>query len=192
MKVNNRHLKALKAIASQDETRWVINGVHFEPCKGGYLMVATDGRKFAVMFEETKEELPQAFTLAARDIDFLRARVLFLEISHSNGKITIDGWKPDYMPSVRCDAIEGDYPKWRQVIPTAAFEPFDFCFDGCVFQPFIDLTRAVCPASRAIYLRTHGDSLGQISVFNENPNFYGVLMPMRDGGGEKTIPKWLL
>lgn len=192
MKVNNRHLKALKSIAGRDETRYVLNGVHFEPCEGGYLMVAADRRRLAVIFKETKEELLLPFTLAARDIDFLPARVLHLDICHSNGKITIDGLKPDYMPLVWCDAIEGDFPKWRQAIPKDPFVPSQFVLDGTVLEPFIKCTMAVCRTSNAMYFRASMDPLGPISILNGNPNFYGLIMPMRSEADEKQIPKWLL
>lgn len=113
-------LAIVSGCASSDITRYVLNGVHFNPEDGGRL-VATDGRRLACAPAVVP---PTPFTLPSATVDVL-AHPGFI-----GNDVKVRMWKVDegewisirsgnhHLVSKR---IEGDFPNFRQVIP--AFTP---------------------------------------------------------------------
>lgn len=177
------------ALTSLDETRFLLNGLNIEPVKDGNLLVATDGRRLGVLFQPG-EPIKQSFILPRWIMDFIplkgAAKDLELELVSSK-EIMIKG---EQMPLMSIEPIEGDYPKWRQVVPSTPFAPANINLSALVLEPFIACAKVLCPQSPTLYFRQNGDEIGAISVFIGNPNFYGVIMPVREEGSTKQIPDW--
>jgi len=109
--------------ASTDETRYVLTGVLLS-FKGGKLtMVATDGRRLALVEQEIEvpKEAETEVIIPSRAVDEL------LRILGSEGELSIQ--VKDKQVAFQCDhillvskVIEGTYPNYRQVIPTQCEE----------------------------------------------------------------------
>lgn len=108
---------------STDETRYVLNGILFSFKNNALTMVATDGRRLAMVEQEL--EFPQS-----QEIDFIVPTKAVNELSRLLGdkgevaiKITGSQVGFDLEGSFLVSKlIEGNYPNYRQVIPGEAKE----------------------------------------------------------------------
>lgn len=108
---------------STDETRYVLNGILFSFKNGKLTMVATDGRRLAMVEQEL--EFPQSqevdFIVPTKAVNEL-ARLLadtgdvLIKVTSSQVGFDLDG---GFLVS---KLIEGNYPNYRQVIPGDAKE----------------------------------------------------------------------
>lgn len=108
---------------STDETRYVLNGILFSFKNGKLTMVATDGRRLAMVEQEL--EFPQSqevdFIVPTKAVNEL-ARLLadtgdvLIKVTNSQVGFDLDG---GFLVS---KLIEGNYPNYRQVIPGDAKE----------------------------------------------------------------------
>jgi DNA polymerase-3 subunit beta len=103
---------------SDDETRYLMNGVYFEKNDNKYVMVATDGRRLA--YAEKEISLPTA------DFDgvIIPEKILSIVLKHSgnegniNIKITNKTIFISFgMYNFSSVLIEGQYPNYKRVIP---------------------------------------------------------------------------
>lgn len=189
MKINHKYLRAMLAIASNDECRFVLNGVSVEPVKDGNLVVATDGRRLAVYFCYGVPE-PKPFIIPKWVMEFVPARIQQLEITVKDYQGKIVGIHPYRMPTINFEPIQGDYPKWRQVVPKGEFKPVHVNVNAKILEPFLNCAKAFCPGTPTLYFRGCGSELEGISVFIPNDAFYGIIMPMRKEGKEPVVPAW--
>jgi DNA polymerase III subunit beta len=113
-------LASVAGCASSDVTRYVLNGVHFNPEDGGRV-VATDGRRLACAPAVVP---PTPFTLPSATVNVLAHPVF------TGNDVHVRLWNVDEGEwiSIRSGShhlvskrIEGDFPNYRQVIP--AFTP---------------------------------------------------------------------
>ena len=103
---------------STDETRYVLNGILFSFKNGNLTMVATDGRRLAMVTHEV--EFPQS-----HEIDMIVPTKAVNELSRLLGdegdviiRVTNSQVGFDLGPSVLVSKlIDGNYPNYRQVIP---------------------------------------------------------------------------
>lgn len=203
LSVPKRELMAMRELQSVDETRFVLNGVNFQVSKKRLLLVATDGRKIGILLSEVGEtelELsrmtgPLEFTCDYPLVKYLKAdsigRVLLkydgkhIEFSDGDTAITVA-------------AIEGNFPKWTHVVPRGKFVKADYHFNVKYLQQFHMCAKILNPTSDGhVHLRGHDfdsggykDSQPPYSVFFDNPNFYGFLMPVAMSH-ESELPGWL-
>lgn len=111
-------LKKISYAASTDETRYVLNGVMLSFKTGKLAMVATDGRRLALV--EHEMEFPKE-----ADIDVIVPSKTVTELMHilgTEGELSIYVLKNQIMfdssnAFVCSKLIEGTYPNYKQVIP---------------------------------------------------------------------------
>ena len=109
-----------------DETRYNLNGVHFERSSADVLAVATDGHRMAVAVAADNDfPLPEnGVTVGGDQIKALKktlhrkSRGHFPAASVGVGRDWVELVIPG-RPSCRL-GIEGDFPTWRQVVPNVA------------------------------------------------------------------------
>lgn len=193
MKINHRHLKAVMSLASNDETRFLLNGVNIEPVKDGNLLVATDGRRLGVLFMPGTP-ITESFVLPKTFLKFIPTgagiKEFGVELVHTREATREIHITSPGMPRMIIDPIEGVYPKWRQVVPTGPFSPANINVSALILEPFLDCAKILSPSSPHLHFRQGGDDIGAISVFINNPLFFGVIMPIREEGSTKQIPDW--
>jgi DNA polymerase-3 subunit beta len=108
---------------STDETRYVLNGVLFSFKDNKLTLVATDGRRLAMV--EIELEFPRSHeadfivpTKAVTELQRLLADDGEIKVSMGSGQIAFDLNKTLLVSKL----IEGNYPNYRQVIPSEAKE----------------------------------------------------------------------
>ena len=121
-------LKSVSYAESQDETRYILNGVYFNFKDGKFSLVATDGRRLALMSKEmdvpaesagsiilpakTVSELTRLLDKGEKvKINFNERRCAFQIASNKDSSGLIDSI---YLYS---KVVEGNYPNYNQVIP---------------------------------------------------------------------------
>jgi DNA polymerase-3 subunit beta len=108
---------------STDETRYVLNGVLFSFKDNKLTLVATDGRRLAMA--EIELEFPRSHesdliipTKAVTELQRLLTDDGDVKVSMANGQIAFDLNKTLLVSKL----IEGNYPNYKQVIPSEAKE----------------------------------------------------------------------
>src|ERR1700751_4585109 len=108
---------------STDETRYVLNGVLFSFKENKLTLVATDGRRLAMV--DIELEFPRSHeadiivpTKAVTELQRLLADDCEVKVSIGNSQIAFDLNKTLLVSKL----IEGNYPNYRQVIPSEAKE----------------------------------------------------------------------
>jgi DNA polymerase III subunit beta len=108
---------------STDETRYVLNGVLFSFKDNKLTLVATDGRRLAMV--EIELEFPRSHeadlivpTKAVTELQRLLTDDGEIKVSMGSGQIAFDLYKTLLVSKL----IEGNYPNYRQVIPSEAKE----------------------------------------------------------------------
>lgn len=117
-------MKKTSFAISTDESRYVLNGIFVSMKESKLTMVATDGRRLALVDEEV--DIPEAvngdYIIPAKAINELN-RLLTeggsIELSFGENQAAMK-LKPEKGPEIRITTklIEGNYPNYRQVIPS--------------------------------------------------------------------------
>jgi DNA polymerase-3 subunit beta len=126
-KVKNM-LRRTSFAVSTDESRYVLNGIFFSLKEHKLTMVATDGRRLALAEEETdvSEKSQGEFIVPAKAVNEL-TRLMGdsgeIEITYTDNQAAFT-LKPEKAPKTLLvtKLIEGNYPNYRQVIPSEAKE----------------------------------------------------------------------
>ena len=123
-----RMLRQTSFAISKDETRYVLNGVYFSVSGARLSLVATDGRRLAHTQDDAdvKGDTKGEFIVPSKAVDELN-RLLATdgdaEIRFTDNYAEFTLRKPDSLPTVlTTKLIEGNYPNYKQVIPTEAKE----------------------------------------------------------------------
>ena len=121
-------LKNVSYAQSADESRYILNGVYFNFKDGRFSVVATDGRRLALMSKEM--EIPESsagsITLPAKTV----AELLRMLDKGNNVKVSFNERRASFQINVEKDTgglldsiylyskvVEGNYPNYNQVIP---------------------------------------------------------------------------
>lgn len=206
IQLNRADMLTINSFKSFDETRYVLNGVHFQITPTHVTMAATDGRCLGVMHQPINAHVPVTEPVEfIVNFDLLRSvrgigkghDVIRLNVEQADNnklRVSIIG-QHEFVAAV----IEGNYPAWKSVTPTTPFTGHD---ELILNEPYLAkfmaarniLTRNRKSASRAITFRQHG-KMGAVSVFMSGvPEFYGILMPMNLAENNKSpfiIPEWM-
>lgn len=141
-------LKSVAYAQSTDETRYILNGVYFNFKDGKLALVATDGRRLALVNKEL--EVPAssagAIILPAKTVtELLRllGKGKTLKISFNDRRaafqIDTDGDKSGLTDSIFLfsKVVEGNYPNYQQVIPKETHQRIQLereLFQQCVHR----------------------------------------------------------
>jgi len=121
-------LKKTSFAVSTDESRYVLNGIFISLKDGKMTLVATDGRRLALVDEEVEisEKSSGEFIVPAKAVNELN------RLLHDKGEVEIKFGENQTSFSLKDDKgfsvllisklIEGNYPNYRQVIPGEAKE----------------------------------------------------------------------
>lgn len=205
-------------IASRDETRYYISGVHIEPHKdGGALLVATNGHSLICLYDRHAHieggtgivKIETAAQKLARKEGKYSGGVQCLLVANKRAVITSlvqsDREQADFQPpydltlnpNYEVDAyqwrnplIDGNYPDWRRVLPKCdGLIPTHSTFDNNILNSVV---KALRPKGEGAYFRafTAGENeAGPTLVRTPDVNGFGVIMPVRCGI-EPEFPTW--
>lgn len=206
-RISPKALLAMRELQHTDESRFVLCGVHFEIHPDGkVLLITTNGRYLAILKADTivggtLKELIE-FT-----VDYPFVRFLPKPLGSEFDKILVhyDGAKVHFHSQdqlISHDVIKGDFPKWRQVLPTTPFAAFEVSINPEYLHVFMKASKLLCGKDyQQIVIKGHQrsatkehDEYSPYSIFmptatRNGHEFYGVIMPMSQP--ELEIPKWL-
>lgn len=113
-------IKKTSYAISTDETRYVLNGIHVVFREGKMTLVATDGRRLALM--ENELEFPASYETdliipakTVKEVERILSSSGEVTVSLSQDKIRFEVEKG----SIISKLIDGNYPNYRQVIPSS-------------------------------------------------------------------------
>jgi len=193
--LDKKDLLAMRYLQSTDEHRHVLHGVHFHIARKATTLVATDGRRLGLLRIEQATALPQDEKAVTFTVDYPLLKFMptdKVEVSYNgNGSVSFRGAKGG--ARLHCDIIEGNYPTWRQVIPSTPFEKAELNFDYRLLEGFAKLGKMLRPKETAgLMVKTHQSNNGApapFSIFVHDRRFYGLLMPMREV--DPSVPVWI-
>lgn len=198
-----RELRAALLFASTDESRFLLNGVHFEvrPNKAP-ILVSTDGRRLCVI--ETEAQQPES-ALIETDL-ILSTSFLKPFLTFANSQALTLGIEPHlpkrvlfHLPEAKTvldhedgAVIEGNFPNWRQTIPTGEKLPVnEIGFSGEYLADFNKAAKLLdCETPMLRMNLFDKDSTVEIHLVGK-PCFYGLLMPIKSTDKPLKQPEFL-
>lgn len=198
--IDRNELLAIQSLASVDESRFILNGVNIEVSADALTVVATDGRKLgvlnsksfgAVAFEPMDDgtaRTSHSFIVNCDALKMLKPAkgMKSVELTVSDSEV----WFYNGSHKVATNIIDGAYPKWKQLIPTAPMAPCELSFNADFLIQFYNCAKLLAPKEVPhVQVVGHGDKHSVYSVFLPSPNFYGLVMPVRKES--YAIPEFL-
>lgn len=189
-----KYITAVSLFASKDETRYILNGFKVEAKKGRVVLVATDGRcLFTVNVTDDSEISGDAAEFvfpASLAVGLPRAT------QEGKGRLTIeyDGKEISVSGSRKISApcLEGNFPNWRQVIPSAPPKPMDSIHvDVGFLNKFERAIHLIAKNNYGMRLSAGGQTDPiVIRPLDASVAAIGVVMPIRSEGSFE-LPEWL-
>lgn len=183
----------VRPFISTEETRYYLMGAHIEPSETGAVCVATDGHRAGIRHDKqglcTEAAIVRLPPLLKRT---KQPKWLIVTLTApGKGYISVLPVKIDDTPELAIERVEeaelrlgdaiidGEFPNWRRIVPPA--EP-------------ADMTRGfnakyVASFGERISIRGASDNAPHLVSDTDDPDFIGVLMPMR--ADAPTVPSWL-
>lgn len=111
---------------STDETRYVLNGIFMSLKDDKVTMVATDGRRLALAEEEISTEVQGDFIIPTKAVNELTRLLqgngnVEIKLTENQAAFTLTDEK-GFSVLLITKLVEGNYPNYRQVIPTETKE----------------------------------------------------------------------
>jgi len=202
-RIEAKDLLAIRLLQSNDDTRYVLKGVHFEIHPDGkVLLIATNGRYMGILKPDVALEDPVE-TLIEFTVDYPLVRNLPKPLDSQYILVNYDGANVRFISreqTVIHPAIKGLYPKWRDVVPTSDFAPFDLSINARYVSDFHKVSKTLQGVrGEQVILKGHkhvsrpdAGPYSVISVFMPGlvqRKFYGMIMPMEQP--ECAVPDWV-
>jgi len=219
--LNPNHLAAALLMASDDESRYVLNGVRVELDGPNVRCVSTDGRRLIVLNDHNdgrdlanlgfilhKDTVRRILPQCAADIcDECGTGIKYSKII-GNLSIEINAEPNDFYVEIFTDRgvvccttanhglIDGQYANWKQVVqttPRCCAIPA-VSFNQKLLDDFRRAAQMLRGSANAPTLFFHGEFHALTVRFPGLEEFYGLLMPVRADHFEKPatpLPPWL-
>lgn len=155
-------------------------------------MIATNGRGMAIL-RRRDMEIPESFIFPTDILKLIPSKFKELKIDFDSKTKMITakpigaGWAS---PEYRFNAIEGDFPKWRQVVPEKVGAGH-LKVNGEYMNEFAMITKVLMASKEfGIVVAASDDGLGPIIIQNGCEDFLGILMPLRLDR-VAALPTWI-
>lgn len=171
-------LKNVAYAQSTDETRYILNGVYFSFKDGKFSVVATDGRRLALMSKEmeTPEGTAGNITVPAKTVSELlrmldkgeKVKVSFNE-RRASFQINVEKDTSGLLDSIYLysKVVEGNYPNYNQVIPKETHQRIKL--ERELFHQCVHRAALVCSdKSNSVKIKL---STNQLEVMAQSPDF---------------------
>ena len=172
-------IKSVSYAQSTDETRYILNGVYFNHRDGKLSLVATDGRRLALVSKEmeTPEATAGSIILPAKTVSELvrllgngeKVRVAFNERRASFEIATDKLADAGFVESIYLysKVVEGNYPNYQQVIPKETHQRIKL--ERELFLQCIHRAALVCSEkSNSVRIKL---STNQLEITAQSPDF---------------------
>jgi hypothetical protein len=201
IKVDAKLFRAVRLVQSAEETRYYLCGVYVQPHpEKGALLVATDGHR---MLAHDAEGVCKKAAICAIDGEAFTRKVATPEVADKI-EIDTDGIAAvGTYRSVKSVFIDGTYPDWSRVLlPVLKLAKNRFygkpvlgaaAYNAKYISHLEKVVRVLNPEGgyRSVKPITFNDSDPGLVLFPDNPNIFGVLMPMRAMAMEPAFPAFM-
>lgn len=190
-----RLMYAAALCVSTEASRYYLHGVFIQPHRdGGAYIVATDGHRMSIGYDPdaTLDGVPPSGVI----LNVPKAAVAKLKAAKVNDVATwssddsILRINPDF--ACLCPEIDGTFPDWMRICPKIAHlgdAAPGATFNGKYIADFALVSKALSDRYAALTLIGAGE-LEPHWVLAGDPNWRGVLMPLR-GNGANPRPDWI-
>ena len=182
-------LKALSEIAPAKEIRSYLVGVYFECNQKSTRLVAIDGHCLGV-YESSRDNTVDSainFIMPLDVIKMLKAVdkqceevTLTIERKHAvqpdlitGGTVQVEGG-----PAITWKAVGGLFPDYIRVLPKETMSGETAQFDPAIVQKFVKVGKCLGLSAKNVVPIAHNGG-GSALICVGDPNFIGVIMPMR-------------
>lgn len=189
MKINSNYIKAALLFAAPDDTRHYLNGVCFDFSKKTAAMVATNGH-IMIAHSLGSDHGRDGEIRVPRDALDAAVKTKAPEIDVDFDTRTING--------VEFKPIDGRFPDWRRFIPRKPCSGISGQFDAYYVGLCAEAKRLI---KREPKRKGHWGELNPVIAHNGkedaaivdfgDPEWVGVIMPMRAGDVPAKLPKWV-
>jgi DNA polymerase-3 subunit beta len=171
-------LKNVAYAQSTDETRYILNGVYFSFRDGKFSVVATDGRRLALMSKEMEipEDAAGNITVPAKTV----AELLRMLDKGAKVKVSFNERRASFQINAEKDTgglldsiylyskvVEGNYPNYNQVIPKETHQRIKL--ERELFHQCVHRAALVCSdKSNSVKIKL---STNQLEVMAQSPDF---------------------
>lgn len=184
IKIPTHYLAALMLFAGQKDIRYYLNGIYVETVPEGAILTATNGHMIGAFLVE-QDDLDVASAIVPNEM--IAALLAIKPKGDATLTILADG-----ALSLRYEdttfggrAINGKYPEWRRVMPSAT--PSGECAQ---FNPrYITAIAKACKLIDQAWPTLAHNGKGPALIGLGDPNFVGALMPMSEDP-MLIVPSW--
>lgn len=197
--INAHYFAACSLAASNEYTRYYLNGISIEESGGHIIMVGTDGHrlftcrdsassveKFAPYIVKTIDNKPLIQACGESKADKL-------ELDHESKQWRTLNEHGATLKMGLFELIDGTFPEWRRVIPKITI-PKQSSIQSKYVADFHKAAKIICEG-RSFTLNFWLDNYAPgIVTLDNNDDFLGVIMPMRGAATERpefTAPSWV-
>ena len=183
-------LKALSEIAPVKNIRFYLNGVYFECNQASTRLVATDGHCLGVYESNQENQIGGGainFIMPLEIIKLLKIVhkqwdqvTITIERKHeteldliTGGTIQVSGG-----PAISWKAVDGRFPDYIRVLPTQTMSGATAQFCPAIVQKFVKAAKCLGLSTKNGVPIGHTGG-GSALIALGDPNFIGVIMPMR-------------
>jgi len=183
-------LKAMSEIAPAKEIRYYLCGVYFECNKASTRLVATDGQCLALYESSQENQIGGGainFILPLDVIKMLKAVhkqceevTVTIERKYTSQPDLITGGTIQVVggPVISWKAVDGQFPNYIRVLPTQTMSCETAQFDPAIVQKFVKAAKCLRLSTKnGVPIGHNGGGAALIAL--GDPNFIGVIMPMR-------------
>lgn len=205
--INAKALLATFPCVSTESTRYYLNGVSIERSEhGGIVAVSTNGHTMSV-YHDPNGSMGDLEDKLILNLNKTHAKLLKQDKAWKDLDLilSIDTYaktisnisRDDHEPRMMCGfdgVIDGTFPDWKRVVPDLskgfAGNCLD-CFNADYLKSFADLGKVFGGKAMDLAINEHGRP--SLVRFANVENWFGVLMPMRDGTGSHNprLPKFM-
>lgn len=194
---NPKWLKAAALIAARNDIRYYLNGVLVEVFEHEARLVATDGHRMAILRKLNEDSSPIRFIVPVSVFSHLRPSRAY---RYAEASFSYDPAKPnaritmEYLDiGIQFTPIDGKYPDYAQTMNKAATPSGERATINVTYLH--DFKRVVDMAFGSDRLYTpsvwHNGEGPAAVTYKGHEDFFGIVMPMRDGFSYKPLA-WTL
>lgn len=197
-------VKAAMLFASTDESRYVLNSVSFQLRPDAQpIMVATDGRRLAVIETESAQEEGATFSPMEINLSaaFLKRVCAFVKPESKLFPLTIEPHLPKrvvfhagktVVDSEEGCVIEGNYPNWRTIVPAGEKTPVSqIALSAVLLADYEKAAKALNPDAMGLRFNIFSEDGAIECKIDQAPNFYSIIMPLKPSTDEQWQPEFL-
>ena len=196
-------INAALLFCSTNESRFALNGVHFEIGRNRLpLMVATDGRRLCAIETEAQQDLDfgmeNDFIVSAAFLKplcaFAKTQAAIISIEYHRSKRAIFSMVESHcvVDSESGGVIELSYPDWRQTIPVGERSPMkELGLNAAYMADFAKAGKFLGVETPCVRMNLISDDSALEVHITGKSNFYGIIMPTKQEEQEKWQPEFV-